>query len=170
MENVYGNVDPVFSGGGSVNVESTKTIDYTAYVKNTTFNVTPGTAFTLQTPVVYGASSLNIGQTGDFTGAELILNAGSFAVGSSVTFNDPMSTLVIGIDQLATIDVPASGTGPFTAEANPDQGHLLISEFDGTIKNFQAGDTIDVDTYLSSASVGGDAEPNGASFGDQHLQ
>ena len=81
-----------------------------------------------------------------------MLNAGTvsaqtFTLGS----NDK---LTIGIDQLATIDLPASGTGPFTPETNPNKGDLLLGNFGGVIANFSSGDTIDVDTYLSSASAG----------------
>ena len=55
---------------------------------------------------------------------------------------------------MATIDLPASGTGPFTPESNPNKGDLLLGNFGGVIANFTSGDTIDVDTYLSSASAG----------------
>ena len=61
---------------------------------------------------------------------------------------------MIGSDQLGTIDVPASGTGPFTTEQNPNLGRLLIGDFDGTIGGFQSGDQIRVDTGLASASDG----------------
>ena len=75
-ENVYGNLDPLFSGGGSVNILTSKTVAYSAYVANTTFNVSPGVAFTLQSPTIYGATGLNVGQTGDSSGSELTLNVG----------------------------------------------------------------------------------------------
>jgi hypothetical protein len=55
---------------------------------------------------------------------------------------------------LATIDLPASGTGPFTPESNPNKGDLLLGNFGGVIANFTSGDTIDVDTHLSSPSAG----------------
>jgi hypothetical protein len=151
---LYSNEDPPDPGSATYNVESTKTTSYTAYIDGATFNVLPGVAFRLQAPVIYGSTSLNLGQSGDSSGSELIVISGSSGSVSSVTFNDALSTLVIGIDQLATTDVPASGNGPFTAEANPNQGQLLISEFDRTIKGFQSDNMIDVDTYLSLASAG----------------
>jgi hypothetical protein len=82
----------------------------------------------------------------------MVLNADTVA-GQTFTLGSN-DKLTIGIDQLATIDLPASGTGPFTPEANPNKGDLLLGNFSGVIANFTSGDTIDVDTYLSSASAG----------------
>jgi len=46
--------------------------------------------------------------------------------------------------------VPPSGTSGFTTEANPNLGLPLIGGFDGTIKDFQAGDHIVVDTTTAA--------------------
>jgi hypothetical protein len=63
---------------------------------------------------------------------------------------EPRRVCRCAIDQLATIDVPASGTGPFTAEANPNLGLPLIGGFSGKIKNFRVGDQIIVDTTVAA--------------------
>jgi T5SS/PEP-CTERM-associated repeat protein len=136
-----------------------QTQDYPTYVAATAFNLSDGVTYTLDTPVIYDGSSFigssfTIGGSGDTTHNELILNADTFSADSSVTFNNALGTLEIGKDTLGTIDVPASGTGPFTTEANPNLGLLLLGDFDGTIGGFQSGDQILVDTGLASASDG----------------
>jgi hypothetical protein len=128
-----------------------QTQNYPAYVAGSTFNFSGGITYTLNTPVIYGASSFTLGTgASDANPYELILNAGSLSSASSITFSNALGTLVVGIDQLGTIDLPASGTSGFTAEANPNLGLPLIGAFDGTIKDFQAGDSIIVDTKLAA--------------------
>ena len=141
VENVYGNLDPAFADGGTVNVKNSETITYTAYVANTTFDMPQGVTFTLETPTVYGTTSFNLGgSAADTSGSELIANAGSFGSGSSVTFNDALSTVGDRYrSSLATIDVPPSGTSGFTAVPNPDLGMTLIGEFGGHDQGFSAG-------------------------------
>ena len=127
------------------------TQSYPAYVSATAFELTQGVTYTLDTPVIYGASSVALGGgSADTLATELILNAGSFSSDSAITFNGTIDTLVLGIDQLATIDVPASGTGPFTAEANPTLDQPLIGGFAGTLDNFKATDHIVVDTRVAA--------------------
>jgi hypothetical protein len=103
--------------------------------------------------VIYSASSFTIAGSGDTTANTLILNADSLSSDSSITFNNALGTLVIGSDQLGTIDVPATGTVQ-TTEANPNLGQLLIGDFDGTIGGFKTGDQIRVDIGLASAADG----------------
>ena len=102
---------------------------------------------TIETPIISGGGSFSLG-----SGDSLVLNADTVSGQTFILGGD--DRLTIGIDKLGTIDLPGSGTGPFTAEGNPNLGRLLIGDFDGVIANFTAGDTIDVDTYLSSASAG----------------
>jgi hypothetical protein len=103
----------------------------------------------VQTPTIYGAP-----------GGTFQINAGDSALtleadgvsGQTFAFTDNTGTLVIGIDQLATIDIPASGT-VFTAEANPNLGLHLIGGFAGTISGLVAGDAIVVDTTAAATFV-----------------
>ena len=157
--NLFTTIDPApYSDNSTDNISGAfhplQTQDYPAYVAATAFNLSHGVTYTLDTPVVYAASSFGIAGSGDSTANTLILNADSLSSDSSITFNNARGTLVIGSDQLGTIDVPASGTGPFTTEQNPNLGRLLIGDFDGTIGGFQLGDQIRVDTGLASASDG----------------
>ena len=159
-----------FLDGGTEHIITTKTLDEAAYVSNTTFNVSPGVTFTLDTPVIYGSSSFSLGtNTSDESGVELILNADLVSSGVTITFNDALSTLVIGIDELTEIDVPPSGTEGFTSEANPNYGLPVIQGFDGTIDNFQVGDHIIVDTTVAAtfSLSGSDVSviANGATLG-----
>ena len=151
--NLFTAIDPIFLAGGTSNISSSSTNAitqiYTAYVSAATFNIAQGSsgmAYTLETPTILGASKFNLGGSGDTLPVSLILNSGSVSSGTTITFNNAIDTLVIGIDNLATIDTPASGTGPFTAIANPTLNAPLIAGFQGTIAGFVAGDTIDVDT------------------------
>jgi T5SS/PEP-CTERM-associated repeat protein len=149
--NLYTSIDPNYSGGGVDSVKSTQTQSYPAYVANTAFELTQGVTYTLDTPQIYGASSFSLGASrADTLRTELILNADTFSGDSAITFNGTIDTLVLGIDQLATIDLPASGTGPFSKAANPNLGLPLIGGFAGTIDNFKAGDTIIVDTRAAA--------------------
>ena len=119
-----------------------------AYLFNSGEFTTPNNhSLTFDTPIISGGGSFALG-----SGDSLVLNADTVA-GQTFTLGSN-DKLTIGIDQLATIDLPASGTGPFTPETNPNKGDLLLGNFDGVIANFSPGDTIDVDTYLSSASAG----------------
>ena len=151
--NLFTAIDPIFLAGGTSNISSSSTNAitqiYTAYVSAATFNIAQGSsgmAYTLETPTILGAAKFNLGGSGDTLPVSLILNSGSVSSGTTITFNNAIDTLVIGIDNLATIDTPASGTGPFTAIANPTLNAPLIAGFQGTIAGFVAGDTIDVDT------------------------
>jgi T5SS/PEP-CTERM-associated repeat protein len=114
---------------------------YTAYVNNTGgFEITSGHAVAMDTPIIFGAG-------GSFTidpDAELMLNTDT-VIGQTINFSSN-STLVIGTDQLQTIDLPPKGSPPFTAEPNPNFGELTIGGFHGTIAGFTPGDTIVVDT------------------------
>ncbi len=119
-----------------------------AYLFNSgEFTIPNNHSLTFDTPIISGGGSFALG-----SGDNLVLNAGTVA-GQTFTLGSN-DKLTIGIDQLATIDLPASGTGPFTPETNPNKGDLLLGNFGGVIANFTSGDTIDVDTYLSSASAG----------------
>ena len=157
--NLFTTIDPnPYSDNTTDNISGAfnpvQTQPYPAYVAATTFNLSHGLDYTLDTPVIEDGSSFVLGVNGaDANAYTLVLNAGTFSADSSVTFENALGTLVIGIDQLATIDVPASGTGPFTPEANPSLGELLIGGFSGEIDGYQTGDRIEVDTYLSSASA-----------------
>jgi Hint domain len=62
---------------------------------------------------------------------------------------------VIGVDRLAKIGTPSSGTGPFTAITNPNLGLDLIGGFAGTIAGFVAGDTIVVDVAQAATFAAG---------------
>jgi hypothetical protein len=152
--NLYTSIDPIYLSGGTANLLNPGTAvtqTYTAYVTNTAFNLAQGLNYTLDTPVISGTASFSIGAgSADTLSTELILNAGTVSSGSSVSFTDTLGTLVLGIDQLASIDIPSSGTGPFTLEANPSLGMPLIGGFSGTIKNFQVGDQIIVDTKVAA--------------------
>src|ERR1035437_6348050 len=52
---------------------------------------------------------------------------------------EPRRVCRCAIDQLAPIGVPASGTGPFTAEANPNPGLPLIGGVSGGRKKIHGG-------------------------------
>ncbi len=120
---------------------------YKAYVQNTgAITQDQGGTLVLQTPTVYGAGGGFQINTG---GSELDLNADGVS-GQVFDFTDNTGTLVIGIDQLTTIDTPSSGTGPFTAEKNPNLGQLLIGGFGGTIAGMVAGDAVVVDTTAAA--------------------
>ncbi|WP_158932493.1 choice-of-anchor D domain-containing protein [Acidisphaera sp. S103] len=135
--------DPTELNNASLNtafsVSGTQT--YKAYVNNTgAITIDSGFSIALDTPVIYGAGgAFNID-----AGFTLVLNTDT-VTGQTINFNGS-GTLVIGSDQSPTIDVPASGTGPFTSETNPNYGDALIGNFGGTINNFVAGDVITVDT------------------------
>jgi T5SS/PEP-CTERM-associated repeat protein len=119
-----------------------------AYLFNSgEFTIPNNHSLTFDTPIIYGGGSFALG-----SGDSMVLNADTVA-GQTFTLGSN-DKLTIGIDQLATIDLPASGTGPFTPESNPNKGDLLLGNFGGVIANLTSGDTIDVDTYLSSASAG----------------
>jgi T5SS/PEP-CTERM-associated repeat protein len=119
-----------------------------AYLFNSgEFTIPTNHSLTFDTPIISGGGSFALG-----SGDSLVLNADT-VTGQTFTLGSN-DKLTIGIDQLATIDLPASGTGPFTPESNPNKGDLLLGNFSGVIANFTSGDTIDVDTYLSSASAG----------------
>ena len=119
-----------------------------AYLFNSgEFTIPNNHSLTFETPIISGGGSFALG-----SGDSLVLNADT-VTGQTFTLGSN-DKLTIGIDQLATIDLPASGTGPFTPESNPNKGDLLLGDFGGVIANFTSGDTIDVDTYLSSASAG----------------
>ena len=148
--NLYTSIDPLFADGSTNNIQGSATQTYTAYVAGATFNIKAGFTYVLNTPVIYGGSSFNIGtSSGDTTNTELTLNADSLDSASDVDFLSKHGTLVLGIDQLQTILVPASGTGPFTSEANPNLGLPLIGNFAGTILGYKQGDAIIVDTDAS---------------------
>ncbi len=120
---------------------------YKAYVQNTgAITQDQGGTLVLQTPTVYGAGGSFQINTG---GSELDLNADGVS-GQVFDFTDNTGTLVIGIDQLTTIDTPSSGTGPFTAEKNPNFGQLLIGGFGGTIAGMVAGDAVVLDTTAAA--------------------
>jgi T5SS/PEP-CTERM-associated repeat protein len=151
VENLFSAIDPFFSDGGTATILDSADQIYKAYVESTSFNLSPGISYTLNTPIIYGSSGFALGvNSSDSSGVELILNADSLSTASNVTFNDALSTLVIGADVLPSIELPASGTGPFTAAANPNLGLPLIGGFDGTIRDFQVGDTITVDTKVAA--------------------
>jgi T5SS/PEP-CTERM-associated repeat protein len=119
-----------------------------AYLFNSgEFTIPNNHSLTFDTPIISGGGSFALG-----SGDSLVLNADT-VTGQTFTLGSN-DKLTIGIDQLATIDLPASGTGPFTPETNPNKGDLLVGNFAGIIANFTSGDTIDVDTYLSSAAAG----------------
>ncbi|HKM61185.1 MAG TPA: Hint domain-containing protein, partial [Acidisphaera sp.] len=152
---LYTSIDPLYSLNTTYDISGSskpvQTQNYPAYVAGSTFNFSGGIAYTLNTPVIYGASSFTLGTgAADSNAYELILNADSLSLASSITFSNALGTLVVGSDQLATIDLPASGTSGFTPEANPNLGLPLIGAFDGTIKDFQAGDRIIVDTKVAA--------------------
>jgi T5SS/PEP-CTERM-associated repeat protein len=157
--NLFNTIDPApYSINSTDNISGAfhplQTQAYPAYVAATAFNLSHGVTYTLDTPVIYAASSFMIGGSGDTTANTLILNADSLSSDTSIAFGNAHGTLAIGSDQLATSDVPASGTGPFTTEPNPNLGQLLIGDFEATIGGFQAGDQIRVDTGLASAADG----------------
>ena len=119
-----------------------------AYLFNSgEFTIPNNHSLTFDTPIISGGGSFALG-----SGDSMVLNADTVA-GQTFTLGSN-DKLTIGIDQLSTIDLPASGTGPFTPESNPNKGDLLLGNFGGVIANFSPGNTIDVDTYLSSASAG----------------
>ncbi len=119
-----------------------------AYLFNSgEFTIPNNHSLTFDTPIIYGGGSFALG-----SGDNMVLNADT-VTGQTFTLGSN-DKLTIGIDQLSTIDLPASGTGPFTPESNPNKGDLLLGNFGGVIANFSPGDTIDVDTYLSSAAAG----------------
>ncbi len=131
---------PYLSNAGGVD-------SYKAYVQNTgAITQDQGGTLVLQTPTVYGAGgSFQI----NTAGSELQVNADGVS-GQVFDFTDNTGTLVIGIDQLTTIDTPSSGTGPFTAEKNPNFGQPLIGGFGGTIAGMVAGDAVVVDTTAAA--------------------
>src|ERR1035438_7592059 len=142
--------DPAFlnTGGGGF-VFPTGTSAFKAYVNNPVGQITQdatGDVTILQTPTIYGAGGTFLINTGSST---LTLEADGVS-GQTFQFTDNTGTLVIGIDQLTTIDVPASATGPFTPEANPNFGKDLIGGFAGTISGFVAGDVIKVNTTAAA--------------------
>ncbi len=119
-----------------------------AYMFNSgEFTIPNSHTLTIETPIISGGGSFSLG-----TGDSLVLNADTVSGQTFILGGD--DRLTIGIDKLGTIDLPASGTGPFTAEGNPNLGRLLVGGFDGVIAGFTSGDTIDVDTSLSSAAAG----------------
>jgi hypothetical protein len=67
----------------------------------------------------------------------------------------PMACAEKGVDAGARPrhDVPPSGTGPFTAEANPNLGLPLLGGFLGTIKGYVPGDAIIVDVLQAASLV-----------------
>jgi T5SS/PEP-CTERM-associated repeat protein/autotransporter passenger strand-loop-strand repeat protein len=153
--------DPIFensNGGGFVLATGTNTF-LSYFNNNVSGQVTQdaaGDQSVLQVPTIYasaGSGSFQI-NSGD---SALTLNADGVS-GQTFQFTDNTGTLVIGIDQLKTIDVPSSGTGPFTAEANPNLGLHLIGGFGGTIASMVVGDAIVVDTtaqaHISYAGSG----------------
>ena len=148
--NSFADPSPFLSNASStpIGIGAQGTDQLAAYLFNSGEITIPNShALSFETPIIYGGGSFSLG-----SGDRLVLNAGTVS-GQTFTLGGD-DTLTIGIDQLATIDLPASGTGPFTAEANPHLGQLLIGGFDGVIANFQAGDTIYVDTYLASPAAG----------------
>ncbi len=138
---LFNSIDPVFQSGGNLAIKTTQVQNFPAYVKGATFSLSQSVSYTLNTPVIE-SSIFNIGTVN----SKLLLNANTVDAASTINFADATGTFVVGIDQLATIDLPASGTGPFTAEANPNQGLPLIGGFQGIIAGFQVGDAIVVDT------------------------
>jgi fibronectin-binding autotransporter adhesin len=153
--------DPIFensNGGGFVLATGTNTF-LSYFNNNDSGQVTQdaaGDQSVLQVPTIYasaGSGSFQI-NSGD---SALTLNADGVS-GQTFQFTDNTGTLVIGIDQLKTIDTPSSGTGPFTAEANPNLGLHLIGGFGGTIASMVVGDAIVVDTtaqaHISYAGSG----------------
>jgi T5SS/PEP-CTERM-associated repeat protein len=142
VENLFNSIDPLFQNGGTLNIHNSGTQNFPAYVNNATFNLSAGVDYVLNTPTIEGNSSFSIGTTN----SELVLNGDGVSSGTTISFSDTTGTLKVGIDQLATIQVPASGTGPFTPTDNPNLGLPLIGGFDGTVVNFASHDLIIVDT------------------------
>jgi T5SS/PEP-CTERM-associated repeat protein len=144
--NLFNTIDPLFQNGGTLNIHNSGTQNFPAYVNNAIFNLSTSVHYTLNTPDIQGTSAFNIGASN----SELVLNADSLSSTSTVSFSDKTGTLDVGIDNLATIEVPNSGTGPFSPLPNPNLGLPLIGGFDGTINNFASGDVIIVDTTAAA--------------------
>jgi T5SS/PEP-CTERM-associated repeat protein len=124
------------------------TAEYAAYVGNTgNIFIGAGHSLTVESPTIYGsggAFSLN-------SSADLTVDADS-VTGQTFSLSGD-NTLWIGHDVLPTIKTPASGTGPFTSEPNPNLGQLTVGGFTSTIANFAVGDTIIVDTSAPATFV-----------------
>jgi hypothetical protein len=110
-----------------VNLDFTGTQPYTTEIDASTVNIGQGHTVTLETPSIFGGTTINLGASSDTKRATLVLNAGSISSDSSVVFSNPLDTLVIGVDKLGA-------------------GTPLLGQFDATIGGFQAGDQIVVDT------------------------
>jgi hypothetical protein len=134
---------PFLNYANPTNILATQTQSVLAYASNSgQVNIRPGVTYTVNTPVIDGSNGVfQIGTNA----AELILNADTVS-GQTIEFTDATGKLVLGFDQLATIDVPPSGTSGFTSEANPNLGLPLIGGFGGVISGFEAGDEITVNT------------------------
>jgi hypothetical protein len=105
-----------------------------------------GDVSVIQSPTLYGVGGTWQVNTGN---SRLEVGADGVSSGQTFAFSDNTGTLVLGIDQLATIDIPPSGT-IFTKEANPNLGRLTIGGFGGTIAGFAVGDSIVVDTSAAA--------------------
>jgi hypothetical protein len=124
------------------------TTPYLAYANNTgtVTQDAAGDVSVIQSPTLYGAGGTWQVNTGS---SSLQVGADGVSSGQTFAFTDNTGTLVLGIDQLATIDIPPSGT-IFTKEANPNLGRLTIGGFGGTIAGMVAGDSIVVDTSAAA--------------------
>ena len=131
---------PFVSNAGGDN-EGSGADPYLAYIENTGLITQDQGTLIVQTPTIYGAGGVFQINTNH---SELVLNTGGVS-GQTFDFTDNTGTLVIGVNQLPTIETPATGTSGFTTVANPSQGLALIGSFGGTIGGFQPGDVIVVD-------------------------
>jgi T5SS/PEP-CTERM-associated repeat protein len=166
--NLYTSIDPPAFNGDTVNIIHSQTQNLPAYTESSSFSIAQGVIYTLNTPTIYGTSSFTLGTPGDTLPTQLNLNADSVSASTSINFSNALGVLVIGTDDLAKIDTPASGSGPFTSVTNPSDGLPVIGGFKGVINGFVAGDTIAVDgpaTFLSPDGAVIDVIENGTTVG-----
>ena len=150
--NLYNTIDPFYISNSTANIRNSGTQNYPAYVNSTAFNLTDGITYALDTPTIYGNSNFAIGTGSGTVATTLILNADSVSNTTTISFDNGLGTLDLGIDQLATIEVPPSGSS-FTAETNPNLGVALIGGFQGVVSNYQTGDQIVVEGEWGGSAV-----------------
>ena len=123
-----------------------------AYLFNSgEFTIPNNHSLTFETPIISGGGSFALG-----SGDSLVLNADT-VTGQTFTLGSN-DKLTIGIDQLATIDVPAERHRAVHAGGEPEQGRSAARQFRRGDCEFHLR-RHDRCGHVSVVGVGGDAEP-----------
>ncbi len=161
----YAQLDPAFLNGGANTISTSIEQDYNAYVTGAaSFVINNGISYTLGTPkITGGAVTFQIGSAAGNgnPSSTLVLNAGTVAANTQISFKNNTGTLIIGTDTLGTIDIRATDSAAATLVANPNLYVPAIANFAGTIKPIATGgDKIFVYTTEAATFV----DPNHNAF------